>query len=74
MSTAFETSSSDMATTSAVAAEVGVCRKTVYNWYKAGKISGEVVTPRLVFVSVSDARREAAKPRNKRKTTPCTSP
>ena len=74
MSTALETSPSDMATTSAVAAEVGVCRKTVYNWYKAGKISGEDVTPRLVLVSVSDARREAAKTRSKRTPMPSTSP
>ncbi len=70
MSAVPATSSPDMATTSAVAAEVGVTRRTVLNWYKSGKIGGEDVTPRLVLVSIADAKLQAERTRSRRKAIP----
>ncbi len=72
MSAARKIRRSDMMTTSAIAAELGVSRKAVYYWWKTGKIHGERVTPRLILVSITDARREEARTqnsRNKRKST-----
>ncbi len=57
---------SDMMTTNAVAAELGVSRKAVYYWWETGKIHGELVTARLLLVSITDARREEERTRNSR--------
>jgi hypothetical protein len=66
MSSALALQPSDMMTTTAVAAELGVSREAVYYWWNCGKIHGELVTARLLLVSITDARREEKRTRNSR--------
>ena len=74
MSAVHAAPSPGLATTSAVAAEVGVTRRTILNWYKNGKISGEDISSRLVLVSIADAKQQVKRMRNRPKATPHPSP
>ncbi len=66
MSTALATSPSDLMTTGAVAAALGVSRKAVHYWYKTKKIRGEYISERLLLVSMSDAKKAELRTRNSR--------
>lgn len=66
MSTALATPRSDMMTTNAVAAMLGVSQKAVLYWFKTGKVYGEYLSPRCLLVSVPDAKKAEMRTRNSR--------